>query len=124
LVFDQRQPGSARRVGGFRADKVLTFLVIDDDVAGTQLVLIVVRAADRDLARMVETVTLGGVGRADAADLAIDQRLAEDRDQARKRTHPAQALGADRGRAPALRLGPGESADDGRNYRGQYVLCR
>jgi hypothetical protein len=41
FVLDQRQPGIGRRRGRL-ADQVLAFLVIDDHVAGAQLVCIVI----------------------------------------------------------------------------------
>src|SRR3546814_1275545 len=72
------------------------------------------RAADGDFVGVVEAVALGDVARRDAAHFAFDKVLAQNGDHARKRAHPAQRFGADRGRAPALRLRPWEGAHDSR----------
>src|SRR3546814_1918022 len=66
--------------GGLCLDNRLAFPVAGDHMAGAQLFGIVVRAADGDFARMVETVAERGVARLDAFDLDVDQFFAQDRD--------------------------------------------
>src|SRR5690606_41668431 len=96
-------------LAGAFADQVLALLVVDDHVTGAQLFPVVGRAADGDRARAVETVAERGVTAGDAVDLELDQLLAEDRDDARKRAHPAQTAGRERGgRSEERRVGEGE----------------
>src|SRR5690606_21071963 len=96
----------------------------DDDVAGTQLLLVVAGAADGDRARVVEAVAERHVAAGDLTDRAFHELFAEDGDDAGERAHPAQALGAERGGAPAHRFRPGEAADDGGNRLGEHGLDR
>src|SRR3546814_9247116 len=53
-----------------------------------------------------------GIAARNPVNRAIYQFFAQDRDNAGQGPHPAQALGAERCRAPALALGPGKVADD------------
>ena len=72
--------------------------------------------ADGDIARMVKAMAQRNRAAGDAMHFAIDHVVAQQRDNARQRAHPAQGFGADRGTAPAHRLGPAEVADN-RGYR-------
>src|SRR3546814_11380349 len=62
--------------------------------------------------------------RGNPADFTGDQFIAEDRDDARQRAHPAQAFAARAFAAPAHRLGPGEGADDRGDRFGQHIAGR
>src|SRR3546814_8279047 len=62
--------------------------------------------------------------RGNPADFTGDQFIAEDRDDARQRAHPAQAFAARSFAAPAHRLGPGEGADDRGERFGQHNAGR
>ncbi len=111
LVGDQHQPFGMGRSGGSLADQVLAFLVIDDHVCGAQFFGIVAGPGNLDLAVRVEAVAHRGPASGDPVDLERHDFAAKQRDDPRERANPAQAFGADRGRAPALALGPGEGAD-------------
>ncbi len=126
-AFSASRPSSSTRVeaggrgGGAGAfgDDPAALGRVDDDVAGLQLLDIIVGAADGDLAGMVEAVAESRRAASNAGDLEIDDLLAEQSDDALQRADPARALGRDGGRAPAHRLGPGEGADDGGNRFGE-----
>src|SRR5690606_28633080 len=124
LVLDQREAGFGRGPGRAVADQRLALGVVDDDVAGAQLLLVVAGAADGDRARVVEAVAERHVAAGDLTDRAFHELFAEDGDDAGERAHPAQALGAERGGAPAHRFRPGEAADDGGNRLGEHGLDR
>src|SRR5690606_5035378 len=124
LVLDQRKAGFGRSPGRAVADQRLALGMVDDHVAGAQLLPVVARTADGDRARVVEAVAERHVAAGDLADRAFDQLFAEDGDDARERAHPAQGLGAERGGAPAHRFRPSEAADDGRNRLGEHGLDR
>ena len=121
LVLDQRQAARDRCGARHFAHDTLALGVIDDDMAGAQLLGVVVRAADGDFTRVMEAVAHRGVAAGHPANLAFDQVFAENRDDARQRPHPAQALGRQRGGTPAHGLGPRERADDRRDRLGQHV---
>jgi hypothetical protein len=89
LVLDQRQSGVAREFRSAGADQRLALVLIDDHVAGAELFNIVVRAAQRDRAGVVEAVAEGRVLARDAGDLDRHEVFAEDRDDAVQRPHPA-----------------------------------
>ena len=93
-------------------------------MAGAQLFDIVVRAADGDLAWMVEAVAERGIARPDAFDLDINKVFAEYRDDALQRADPTEALRGLRRGAPAHGLGPWEGADDGGDGFGQHLVRR
>src|SRR3546814_12789740 len=84
-------------------------------MAEAQLFNIVARIADRDLAGMMEPVTISDAPRADAFHFEVNDIIAKERDYALERANPTEALGGLACRAPAQGFGPGESADDGRN---------
>ena len=106
LVLDEAEAGFAGNLGGARADQVLPFLVVDDDMRRAQLHRVIVGIADGDVARVVEAVAQRDRTAGDAVHFAVDHFVAQQRDDARQRAHPAQGFGADRGAAPAHRLGP------------------
>ena len=106
------------------ADQCFAFGMIDDDVAGAQLFRVVVRAADGDFARRVEAVPAGGIAARHPRRGDFDQLVAEDRDDPRERTDPACAFAAERGGAPAHRLGPGERPHDRGDRPGQHLVGR
>ena len=124
LVLDEAEAGFTGDLGGARADQVLPFLMVDDDMPRAQLHRIVVGIADGDVARVVEAVAQRDRTAGDAVHFALDHFVAQQRDDARQRAHPAQGFGADRGIAPAHRLGPGKVADNRGNRFGEQVRCR
>ena len=73
---------------------------------------------------MVEAMAEVVAPHVDAVDLDRHDLLAEQRDDAMQRPHPAQRRGRCRCRAPAHRLGPGEVADDRCDRLGQHVARR
>ena len=89
LVLDQAQLRRRRRRARAVADQRLAFLMVDDDVAGAQLLGIVERPADGDRPGLVEPVA----ERRRAARHAVDRHrhdlLAEDGDDRVQRPHPA-----------------------------------
>ena len=91
---------------------VLALRLVDEDVAGAQFLDIVVRAADRDDAGMVEAVAERPRTACDARDRDGHDLIAEQGNERMERTHPAQAGGRGGGFAPAHRLGPREVAHD------------
>ena len=98
--------------------------MIDDHVRGAQLGSVVVHAVNRDVAVRMEPVAARHAPGGDSADFAVHHRTIEQRDNGRERANPAQGFGRDRGGAPALRLGPGERADDRGNGFSQHVGSR
>ena len=91
-----------RRLFRASADDRAALFLIDDDMASLQLCGIVARIADGDRAGMMEAVAHRRGTAADPVNLAWDNIIAKDRDDALKRTHPAQAFGRARSGAPAL----------------------
>ena len=120
FVLDQREPGVGGEGRGGVADQRGALFGIDDDVARAQLLDIIGGRADRDRAGMVEAVAERRRPAGDAGDLERHDLLAQQRDHALQRAHPAQALGRLRGGAPAHRLGPGKGADDRRDRLGEH----
>lgn len=120
LVVDEFEPGLHCGLASVIADQRRALVLVDDHVAGAQLLDIVVRAADRDLVRVVEAVAERGGAALDAGDLERHDLFAEQRDDALQRADPAQAFGAGGGVAPAHRLGPRERADDRGDRLGQH----
>ena len=121
LVLDQRQARVGRGFGGAVADDRLSLLMVDDDVARPQLFGIVRRRPDGDLAWAVKTMAARREAAGDPAYFARHQFLAEDRDDARQRAHPAQAFAARAFLAPAHRLRPRKAADDRGDRFGQHL---
>src|SRR5204862_5253702 len=82
-------------------------LMVDDHVAGAELLRIIGARSDGDDARMVEAMAdRRGAGR-NAVDLDRHDLLAEQGDDAVQRAYPPH-----RARAPAHRFRPREIADD------------
>ena len=121
LVLDYSVTMGQGCLSRLRFDDRLPFLMRGDDMAGAQLFDIVLRAADGHFVRVVEAVAERREARPDALDLHVDQILAQNGDDALKRADPAQAFGGLAGRAPAHRLGPWESTDDGGDGLRQHV---
>jgi hypothetical protein len=69
---------------------------------------------------MVEAMADGLRAALDAGDFDRHELVAEQGDDALQRAHPAQALGRERRRAPAHRLGPGEGMDDMADRAGEH----
>ena len=59
--------------------------------------------------------------RLEDVDGFADHVVVQQRDHARQRANPAQGFGADRGSAPAHRLGPGKAADDRGDRLGEHL---
>ena len=121
LIHDQCQSRCAGDLRRAAADQVLPFLMIDDDMGRAQLDRVIVGATDRDVAAVVEPVAERDRAAGDAVDLAFDQLVPEQRDDARQRAHPAQGFRAERSRAPAHRFGPAEIAHDRANRLAQKI---
>ena len=119
IVLDQGQAGGGGGGAGAFGDEAAALGRVDDDMAGLELLEIIVGAADGDRAGMVEPVAEGGGAAPHPRDLDVDGdgiaavTLAEQGDDALQRPDPARALGRGGGGAPAHRPGPGEGADDG-----------
>src|SRR4029079_3600734 len=107
LVLNQRQADLRRGTFGAIADQLLAFFVVDDDVAGAQLLNVVGSPTDRDRTRMVEAMADRRGARGQPVDVDRHNLVAEDRNYAGAR--PAPAL---RAVSPAHRLGPGEILDN------------
>ena len=77
----------------FRAlpDDPLALVLVDDYVAGTQLLDIVGSTTDRNWAGVVETVADGTCAGRDAVHFDRNDILSQNRDDAMQRAHPAQA---------------------------------
>ena len=122
LVLDQRQAGGGR--GGARRLRAMmrgALGGVDDDVAGAQLLDIIVGAADGDRRRD------GGSG-GRASRRRSGRRRSRSRRSPRRAGRRCPAAGGPsagfrsrRGRAPAHRLGPGEGADDRGDRLGEHV---
>ena len=95
--------------------------MVDDDMRRAQFHRVITGIADRDVARMVEAVAQRDRAAGDAMHFAIDHVVAQQRDHARQRANPAQTFGADRGSAPAHRLGPAEVAHDRGDRFGEQI---
>ena len=121
VVLDQLQPGLARGHRCAERDDLAAFVLIDDDMAGAQLLRIIGRGADGDGARMVETMADRRRTAGDARNLAGHDLLAEQSDDALQRANPFQAFGGAAGIAPAHRFRPGERANDVGDRLGQYA---
>ena len=121
LVGNHHQPGGMCGGHGMLTDEVLPLLMIDDDMRGAQLGGVVIRAVDLDRTGGVEAMAQRFAPGNHIAHFARHHFAIEQRDNRRKRTHPAQAFAAERGGAPALRLGPRESADDCRDRLGEHL---
>ena len=119
FVLDQGEAGGGRGGGGALRDYPAALGGIDDDVAGLELLDIIVGAADGDDPGMMEAVADGRGAASNAGDLEVDDLLAEQGDDPLKRADPARAFGGGGSRAPAHRLGPGKGADDGGNGFGE-----
>ena len=115
LVLHQLEPSFASRRCGAVGDDAAALGGIEDDVAGAQLLGIIVGRADGDDPGMVEAVADGRRARADSGDLELDDLLAQQSDDALQGAHPAHVA-----RAPAHRLGPGKGADDGGDRLGKH----
>src|SRR6185369_16312529 len=89
-------------------------VLVDDDVAGAELLGIIVSSADGDRSRMMETVPESGGARRNPVDFDRDYVLAQDRDDPMQRAYPAEAAVA-----PAHRLGPWEVGDDALDRLGE-----
>src|SRR3546814_16401040 len=95
-------------------------------MAEAQLFNIVARIADRDLAGMMEPVTISDAPRADAFHFEVNDIIAKERDYALERANPTEALGGLACLAPAHGFGPRESADEDRKsvVKGKSVSVR
>src|SRR3546814_6300382 len=74
FVLDQSQPGVGRGLRGAVANDRGALRMVDDDVAGAQLVGIVRRRADGDLAGAVEAVAARREPRGNPADFTGDRK--------------------------------------------------
>ena len=83
-------PASAAAFVGAVADQSLALVLVDDHVAGAQLLDVIARAADGDRPGVVEAMADRGRAAGDALDLDRHDVLAEHRDDAVQRPHPAQ----------------------------------
>ena len=124
FVFDQHQSGLRRSSASAFAHDAFAFCMIEDHMRGAQFRGVVIRAVDRDRAGMVKPVAHCFAAGDDAADFAMDDLTAQQRDDARQRAHPAQAFARQRCIAPALRFGPGERADQRGDGFGQHIRGR
>ena len=124
FIVHQHKAGSLRRGARLVAHDGFALGMVDDHVGFAQAGGIIGRAGDGDVTLVMEAVPARDRARADAAHFQVDRLLAQDGDDARERAHPAQGFRAERGGAPALRLGPGKRADDRRDGLGQHVLGR
>ncbi len=120
FVFNQRQTSSGSGFAGLGADQVLPLGMVNNDMRGAQLGGVIINASDADLASRMEAVALGQAVGANTAHFAIHHLPIEQGDDRGERTHPAQAFRAAGATAPALRLGPGERADDRRDCFGKH----
>src|SRR4029453_12277178 len=93
-------------------------------MAGAQLFDIVVRPADGDRSRMVETMAAGRRTAFDPVDGDWHNLFTEQRHDRMQRPNPAQRRGGTRCRAPTHRFWPGEIADDAGDRLGQHVAGR
>ena len=120
FVLDQLEAGFGGEIRGALPDDARALVLVDDDVAGTQLFDIIGGRADRDRAGMVEAVTDRRGAAGDAGDLERNDIAAEQGDDPLQRPHPAKTLGRRGCVSPAHRFGPGEGAHDGRDRLGQH----
>ena len=96
--------------------------MINDHMTCAQLLDVVISRTDGDFTLVMEPVANRSIAACDAVYAAFDQIFAQYRHNARQWTHPARAFRADRGIAPAHRLGPGEIADDRRDSLSEQIL--
>jgi hypothetical protein len=89
------------------ADQPLALVLVDDDVAGAQLLDVIVRAADSDETRMVEAVPDGRHPADNPSDFERHDILAQNCDDPVERADPSE-----RAAAPPHRLRPGEVGED------------
>ncbi|MCY1170159.1 hypothetical protein D9M73_102200 [compost metagenome] len=120
LVLHQLEPRLACRHRRAERDDLAAFGLVDDDMAGAQFLDIIVGRADRDDAGMVEAMADGSRACLHADNLDRHHRIAEQRNDALQRAHPAQRFHRGRTGTPAHRLGPREGADDRRDRLGQH----
>src|SRR3546814_18138435 len=93
LFFPEHQAGSGRCLFGVVFKELLPLILIHYHMAEAQLFNIVARIADRDLAGMMEPVTISDAPRADAFHFVVNDIIAKERDYDLARANPTEALG-------------------------------
>ena len=120
FVLDEAEPRHFGSRAGAVANDGRALVGIDNYMAGAQLGDIIVCAADRDDAGVVETMAQRRGAALDAGDRHRHHLVAQDRDDALQRPHPTQRLGGGGARAPAHRLWPGKRPHDRRDRLRQH----